>query len=159
DRPIWWACQAPTWPDDLRPSRLPTPSTMTRRLRAACVIRTLSSLLRHLQRGQGRGLLSIIDGKALPVGPHSRDPDACWGRGASGLAKGYKLHLIAGKNGRIEAWSIQPLNVDERVVARNLLGTTRLHGYLLADAHYDDRHLYACCREQGTQLIAPRAKP
>lgn len=159
DRPICWACQAATWPGDLLPPRLPTPSTMTRRLRAACVICALNRLLRHMQRGQTRGLVSIIDGKALPVGPHSRDPDARWGRGASGLAKGYKLHLIAGKNGRIEAWSIQPLNVDERVVARRMVATTRLQGYLLGDAHFDDRHLYAGCRARGAQLVAPRGKP
>src|SRR5262245_65909541 len=80
DRPICWACRAATWPEDLRPARLPTPSTMTRRLRVACVIRTLNSLLRHLQRGQARGLVSIIDGKSLPVGPQSRASDALRGR-------------------------------------------------------------------------------
>lgn len=159
DRPIYWACQARHWPDHLRPIRLPSPSTMTRRLRNACVIRTLRAVQRHLRRGQRRGLLSIIDGKALPVGPHSRDPDARWGRGAGGLAKGYKLHLVSGNHGRIEAWSVKPLNVDERVVARRLIAEARPQGYLLGDAHYDDQHLYACCRRRGTQFVAPRGRP
>jgi hypothetical protein len=42
-------------------------------------------------RGEQR-LLSLVDGKPLPVSSVSKDPDARRGRGAGGMAKGYQLH-------------------------------------------------------------------
>ena len=157
-RPVYWACHPANWPDELRPPRLPTPATMSRRLRHPAVLSTLRQIVQHLQRGVGRGLCASIDGKPFPVARHSRDPDARFGRGAGGLAKGYKLHLICGENQRIEAFAIHPLNVDEWVVARELVSHARLLGYLLADANYDDNQLHACCAARGLQLVAPRRR-
>lgn len=157
-RPVCWACSPRNWPPELRAARLPSGSTLSRRLRHPIVRKTLRAILQHLQRGRRRGLRSWIDGKPLCVSRHSQDRDARFGRGAGGLFKGYKLHLIHGENDRIEAFDVQPLNVDERVVARTIVRATRLHGYLLADGHYDDRHLYAVCQRQNIQLLAPRSK-
>ena len=39
-------------------------------------------------------LVAVIDGKPLPVGGASQDPEAHCGRGAGRLAKGYKLYAI-----------------------------------------------------------------
>jgi hypothetical protein len=156
DRPVFWACQPQNWPADLRPARLPSPATMSRRRRDPRVVAQLARALRRLRHGQRRGLLAALDGKPLPVSPHSADPDARWGRGAGGRAKGYKLHVITGRNQRLEAWEVQPMNVDERVVAHRLLAQTRLPGYLLADRNYDANHLYDACRARGVQLLAPR---
>jgi hypothetical protein len=154
-RPVYWACDPSNWPDDLRPVRLPTPSTMSRRLRRPEILARLEALRRHLQRGRRRGRVATLDGKVLPVSHHSRDPDARFGRGAGALAKGYKFHAIyCGQ--RLETWSVQPLNVDERVVARQLVPRSRIRGYLLADANYDDNALHDICLCHGAQLVAPR---
>lgn len=155
-RPIYWACDPENWPDDLRPACLPTPATMSRRLRRPAILARIERVRRHLQRGRRRRLVSTLDGKPLPVSHHSRDPDARFGRGAGTLAKGYKFHGICNGSRRLEAWSVQPLNVDERVVARQLVPRSRIAGYLLADRYYDDNPLHDICLRRGVQLIAPR---
>jgi hypothetical protein len=157
-RPIYWACDPAHWPDALRPARLPSAATMSRRLRGPAVTARIEAIRRHLQRGQRRGLCSLLDGKVLRVGPYSHDPDARVGYDAGGWAKGYKFHLICNGSLRIEAWSVQPLNVDERVVARQLLPRGRIRGYLLADRNYDDGGLHEICARHGVQLVAPRRK-
>jgi len=130
---------------------------MSRRLRRPEFVDWLERLLRHLHRGRRRGLLNIVDGKMLTVSRHSRDPEATFG-GRHGRQRGYKLHLILGKNSRFEALAIHPLNVGERGVARHLVGRAHLYGYLLGDAQYDDEQLYGVCAKRGLQLIAPRQK-
>jgi hypothetical protein len=155
-RPVYWACGPENWPDDLRPARLPTPATMSRRLRRPGILACLEAVRRHQQRGLRRGLLSMLDGKPLPVSHHSRDRDARFGRGAGALAKGYKFHGIYNGSQRLEAWTVQPLNIDERVVARRLVPASRISGYLLADRYYDDNPLHDICLQHGVQLVAPR---
>lgn len=155
-RPVYWACDPDNWPDDLRPARLPTPATMSRRLRRPVIVACLEAVRRHLQRGRRRGLISTLDGKPLPVSHHSRDRDARFGRGAGALAKGYKFHGICNGPQRLEAWRVEPLNVDERVVARQLVPQSRIGGYLLADRYYDDNPLHDICLQHGVQLVAPR---
>jgi hypothetical protein len=155
-RPVYWACRPDNWPDHLRPARLPTPATMSRRLRRPGVHACIDAVRRHQQRGLRRSLLSTLDGKPLPVSHHSRDRDARFGRGAGALAKGYKFHGICNGPQRLEAWTAPPLNVDERVVARRLVPASRIAGYLLADRYYDDNLLHDTCLQHGVQLVAPR---
>jgi hypothetical protein len=157
-RPVYWACDRRNWPDDLRPAPLPSAATMSRRLRRAEILAFLERLRRHLQRGQRRSVLSQLDGKVMAVGPHSGDPDARVGRRSGGWVKGYEFHAIGNGLRRIEAWEVQPLNVDERVVARRLVPRSRVSGYLLADGNYDDNGLHELCDRQGAQLIAPRRR-
>ena len=156
DRPVYWACDPRNWPDEFRPPRLPSPSTMTRRQRKPVFRECLLRLLAQLRRGKVRPLLNMIDGKALPISSISKDPDARFGRGAGGLVKGYKLHLILAKNNVLQAHDVRPMNCDERVVARELVCNARLNGYLLGDAHYDDNALHERCRERGVQMLAAR---
>jgi hypothetical protein len=156
DRPVSWACRADHWPAELRPARLPTPATMTRRLRSASVVRLLRAVER-CSRGHIRGsLLHIVDGKPLPVAKHSRDRQAGFGRGVGGLAKGYKLHVITSQNGELVTWCVRSLQQDEAKTAADLLTQTRITGYLLADRNYDRNALYAVCRQRDVQLLAPR---
>ncbi len=71
------------------------------------------------QRLRGRGvrrLLSFLDGKPLPVSRVSKDPDARHGRGAGGLAKGYKLHTLWSTRPLPEAREVRPLHEAELVV-------------------------------------------
>jgi hypothetical protein len=55
------------------------------------------------QSGDPR-LLSLLDGKPLSVSGVSKDPDARWGQGAGGKAKGYKLHTLWSGRPLPEAW-------------------------------------------------------
>ena len=157
NQPVSWACRADHWPSDLRSARLPSPATLSRRLRRPELRPFIDRLLRHLNRGRRRGLVSLVDGKRLLVSAHSRDADATFG-GRGGRQRGYELHVILGKNSRFEAWGIHPLHLNERPIARQLVAQTRLVGYLLADAEYDDQQLYTLCAQRGVQLVAPRQK-
>ena len=156
DRPIYWATRAAHWPTEFRPVRLPTPSTMTRRLRSRPVRDWLARLERHCRGPLRRCLVSIVDGKALPIANHSRDPDAGYGRGAGGKAKGYKMHVMTSRNRELIAWTVRAMQHDEAKVAAELLRQRRVSGYLLADRNYDRNALYAACRLRGVQLLAPR---
>ena len=156
ERPIYWACRPGNWPAASRPRRLPVPSTMTRRLRRPEVRDALLRLERQSRGRPRRELVSIVDGKPLPISNHSTDPDAGYGRGAGGKAKGYRLHMIVQRNGVIRAWAVRPIQHDEAKVAATLLPSANLNGYLLADANYDRNALYDACLQRGVQLLAGR---
>lgn len=156
DRPILWACRKENWPDDLRPARLPNPSTMTRRLRDSRCRSYLPSLHRTVRRRFRRGWINFVDGKPLPIANNSTDPDAGYGRGAGGMAKGYKLHVICGKQGEIRSWRVRPMQTCEHKVALELVGEAGIDGYLLADSYYDSNPLYEVCSHHRVQLVAPR---
>lgn len=156
DRPVYWACQSQNWPSALRPTRLPTPSTMSRRLRRPEVLDLLNRLLIRLRRYRRRRLLHYVDGKPLILRDHTRDPEACNGWASGGYAKGYKLHLLADSPADVHAWQVTPMNANEPRVAQQLVKGCEIRGYLLGDANYDTNPLHAACRERGLQLLAPR---
>lgn len=155
DRPVAWACVRSHWPLDLRKRRLPTPSTMSRRLASASVQALLQQLEQRIIAPRADHLFWMIDGKPLPISGCSKDPHARYGRAANCHARGYKLHAIVAGNGAIAAWRIAPMNTDERTMARRMLRTTTLHGYLIADGNYDSNPLHECCPE-NLQLVTPR---
>jgi hypothetical protein len=106
DRPPSWACRQADWATTtLRPAGLPSPSALNRRLKSVAV----GVLLRMVaERLRGRGpasLVLILDGKPLPVGGASHDPDARNGHGAGKIAKGYKLHAVWGGRPMPEAFA------------------------------------------------------
>jgi len=129
---------------------------MSRRLRQKDTQEFLAEVFRRLDRPEHLDLLKIIDGKPLPISRHSEDPDATFGRGAGGLNKGYKLHAIYGQSGRLLAWQVHPMNVDERKVGAELVKELTGDGYLLADSNYDSNTLYTASHEYGQQLVAAR---
>ena len=160
DRPVNWACQASHWPLELR-QKLPSQPTMSRRLRSGSIEQLLGEVEQTLV-----GMVVVvgvrvlaIDGKALPVGGPSKDADANWGRGAGGLAKGYKLHAIWGEGPLPIAWALAPLNVSERRMAAKLLEQLPGEGYLLGDKQYDVNYLYEAAHNAGYQLLAPQQRP
>jgi hypothetical protein len=159
DRPINWACDGAHWPAELRPERLPTPSTMSRRLRRLTFVAFLTKLHRALRRCFRRQMLHMVDGHALPVRRHTTDPDALRGWGQGCYQWGYKLHVLCDINGHIRSWRTCAMNADERTVARALVPDAQIRGYLLADAAYDANPLHAVCRTHGVQLVAPRRLP
>jgi Transposase DDE domain len=158
DRPQGWACDPTHWSHTaLRPLGLPSPATLSRRLRSVAVgvlMRQLAHTLRGLVPPR---LLAILDGKPLPVGGASHDPEAKNGHGAGTIARGYKLHAIWGHRPMPEAFAIEPLNIPETKAAERLLPELAGGaGYLLGDGVYDANPVYEAAGRAGSQLIAPR---
>lgn len=161
DRPVVWACDPRHWDHATRPRELPSQSTMSRRLRKAQIEAFLDALGRRLtgELTATLWLLKLLDGKPLTVAAHSKDPDATWGRGVGGLAKGYKLHWIESGRPMPEQFEVTPLNESEQVVARRMIPKLPGQGYLVADAGYDDDALYRLAAEANHRFLAPRRKP
>lgn len=169
DRPVSWACDLRNWAGrrprrPRRPRRLPSNATMSRRLRAPSVREFLAAAEARLREGGGEGgapggLVKAVDGKPLPVGGHSKDPDARNGRAAGGMAKGYKLHAVWGAGPIPCAWDVRPMSEAEPSVAAELMPAVPGAGYLLGDAAYDSNPLADAAAAAGHQLVAPRKRP
>ena len=164
DRPICWACQESNWDTTrLRPLKIPSAATMSRRIDRVGTGLFWNALQQELQ-SVGRTdlelkLIAYMDGKPLPVGNYSKDPDARWGHAAGRVQKGYKLHAIWSFSPLPDAWEVTPLNVNEKTVARRLIPQmSGGGGYLLADGEYDASDLYDIAHERGYQLISPYRK-
>ena len=157
DRPQAWACEAPNWPIHRRRRRLPSASSLSKRLRTPSVCALLVALFDALAAPQTTGVFWVMDGKPLPISGVSGDVQAVCGRAAGGMARGYKLHVIMNIHGEIAACEVTAMNVDERVVAERLLAAADIQGYIAADANYDSNPLHADCDATGNrQLITPR---
>lgn len=157
DRPVSWACQRCNWHRGKARNGLPSQATMSRRLREPQTQQMLRDLLDQLQPAMRQALVLRLDGKPLPVAKHSGDARATFGRGAGGLARGYKIHAIYAQNSRPAAYRVAPLNVDERKVAQEMLATEKLgEGYLLADANYETNPMYEQAAAVGRVLVTPR---
>jgi hypothetical protein len=160
DRPVCWACIERNWSTTtLRPATLPSPSTLSRRLRrvdTAMLMRTL--VLRVHQEGDAR-LVAVIDAKPLPVGGASQDREARCGRGAGMLAKGYKLYAIWGERPMPETYRVYPMNISESKVSEEMIPQLTGGGYLLGDGEYDANPVFDAAGAAGYQLLAPRKAP
>lgn len=171
ERPVSWACQGRNWPDGLRPSEseLPSQPTMSRRLRSPGVRALLCGLERAVDGclfllGTWRWI-GVVDGKPLPVGRYSCDPDADWGVGAGGRGweKGYRL-VVLWRQTLLPLAELRPMNVGESVAARKLVarlepGEQCAGTYLLGDSQFDSNALHGLCVRRGRQLVAPPKKP
>jgi len=158
DRPMTWAINKAHWPDDLRPRRVPSQSTLSRRMRND---RTQQLMLKIEQTWLALTtvswwLLRMIDGKPLVVSGVTKDKDAGYGRGAGGMQKGYKLHAVWSSGPLPLAWGLAPMNVSEKRMARQLIPALPGSGYLLGDAEYDSNALYDLAHQAGHQLLAPK---
>jgi IS5 family transposase len=158
DRPVCWACDPANWKTTrLRPARLPSPATMSRRIDSVglgLLWRAVEQRLRDRSAGHP-ALIAVLDGKPLPVGGATKDPDARYGRAAGTMAKGYKLHAVWAKRALPEAWEVTPMNASEVVVARRLLPQAPAGGYLLADGAYDGNDLFDRAFGCGYQMLTP----
>jgi hypothetical protein len=119
DRPVCWACRERNWSTtQLRPPRLPSPATMSRRIDGVGVGLLWRALEERLRGLEEPALVAFLDGKPLPVSGVSKDPDARFGRAAGGTAKGYKLHAVWSTRALPEVCDVRPLNAGEPRVAR-----------------------------------------
>jgi hypothetical protein len=156
DRPASWACQRRHWsPTRLRPARLPSPATLSRRIDGVAVGLFWRALEQRLRDSSEPALVALIDGKPLPIGGNGKDPDARFGRGAGCIAKGYKLHAIWSTRPVPEAWEVTPLNANEKATAKALVEQLTHGGYLLGDGNYDVSYVYDAADARGYQLVAP----
>jgi hypothetical protein len=155
DRPISWACDKRNWlTTTLRPHKLPSASTMSRRGNGVAVGLLRRALEQAIRDSSAPALVAFLDGKPLPVAGISSDPDAGFGKGAGEMSKGYKLHAVISSRPMPEAWEIAPINVAETKVAEALIGRLEHGGYLLGDANYDASVLFDLAAGKGYALRA-----
>jgi Transposase DDE domain len=159
DRPTWWATKWKNWPEALAADiAIPSQSTMSRRLRSPAS----GQLLEDMENAyililvMATSWIKIVDAKPLPVGGHSKDPDARWGHAVRTYAKGYKLFVVCGEGPLPLTWRVGAMNEAETVIAQRMLPDLQGGGYLLGDKLYDSNPLYAAARQCNHQLVAPR---
>lgn len=160
-QPLSWACRRCNRPLWCWRVKVPTPSTMSRRTRTKHFKLLLLKLNAALVAELPGSTLKYLDGKALLVSGHSRDPDARRGRAPGGWARGYKLHAIVNACGAVEVFAVTALDKGEATVAREVLcGAADLRGALaVADGNFDSNNLYGSVAGAGGRLVAPRRKP
>jgi len=159
DRPVCWACEERNWATTLQPWTLPSPSTLSRRLRRLDTAMLMRALVLRIRQEGDPQLLAVIDAKPLPVGGASEDPEARCSRGAGMLAKGYKLYAILGERPTPETYRVYPMNISESKVAEELIPQLTGCGYLLGDGEYDANPVFDAAGAAGYQLLAPRKDP
>jgi Transposase DDE domain len=151
DRPVNWACNVQNWSTTtLRPPEIPSESTMSRRPKKVVFGVFLNQLAARLREDGPAERELIIDGKPLPVGHCSKDPDAR----AGPLGRGYKLHAIWGYGCLPDAWEVTAAREYEGDVAVRLFRQIRGQGILLADGNYESSQLYDAASASGYQLVA-----
>lgn len=159
DRPMSWACDRAHYNGVFRPRQLPSVSQFHRRVRTGRV----RAILGRVHDAAGGTLvptaIASIDGKSLPVGPVSKDPDARVGYAARGqLARGYKLHAIMTEDRRLPCWCVRPMNEHEMPVARRMLASMPTGWFgprsvALADGNYDGHALHKDVAALGGHLV------
>jgi len=165
ERPTCWACDSQNWPEPLRPQNLPSQPTMSRRLKHDAGVRTFLRELEAALSGAlqlcNLSLCWLLDGKPLPIGRYSKDPDAAVGYSCGGTDVGYKAHMLW-HNSPLPRWEVRPMNITESKMGMRLVSQSRSHdegeGYVLADKGYDANALHAWCSSHGFQLLAPPQK-
>lgn len=154
DRPRCWACQRANWPASMCEEPLPSPATLSRRLRTESVQHYLRAVEAVLRAREPSSWCKWLDGLPLIVGGASGDREARVGWAVAARAKGYKLHAICDARGGLDAWRVTPLNLSEKNVAPQLLDQLTGEGYVVADGYYDANRLYEAAGAAGFQLLA-----
>lgn len=157
DRPLSWACDPAHYTTRFRPSQLPSVSQFCRRVKTPRVNALVNAVNEYLVRHGEPGRVALLDGKPLPIGDYSRDPDARDGRGAGRFQRGYKLHALTTLDGRILRHCVHPLNVGEPNPARQeLIGGAPPGTLVVADTNYDSAALYSAVANRHSQSLTPR---
>jgi len=156
DRPVNWACERCNWSGRCPMKRLPSPSTISRRLRSEGVQKLLCVIEKELINQRPASWCRFIDGKPLPISGHSEDADAGYGRATGGKAKGYRFHGVFDEFQGFVAWTIKPMNANESKVAHELVSQLKEPGYLIGDNQFDSNTLYDLAGTRSIQLIVRR---
>jgi transposase len=161
DRPVRWACNPRHWSTTtLRPPRLPSPATVSRRLRRVDTAMLMRALVQRLRRDEEPRLVGAIDGKPLLIGGSGHDRDARCGRGAGMWARGYKFYAVWAGRPVPETYRVYPMNANENKVAEEMMPDLNGGGgYLLGDGEYDANGVFDAAGAAGYQVLAPREDP
>ncbi len=155
-----WACREWNWATTtLRPFTLPSASTLSRRLRRVDTAMFMRLIVQRIRETGDMRLITVIDGKPLPVGGASQDPEAHCGRGAARLAKGYKLYAAWDGKPIPATYRVHAMNMNEDKVAEEMIPDLTGGGYLLGDGEYDANEVFDVAGATGYQLLAPREDP
>lgn len=155
DRPVDWACNPRNWSTTrLRPPRLPSPATMSRRTKRTVFAVFLNRVAVRLKGTGPPAWELVVDGKPLPVGKCSKDRDAR----AGPHGRGYKLHTLWGDDPLPEQWEVTAAREYEGAVAERLFAGLSGKGYILADGSYEASRLYDAADPTGYQLLARPVK-
>lgn len=156
-KPISWATRRANWTPWMQRllPRVPSSTTMSRRLRRASVRVFLDALLLAAQGRTEQSLVRVLDGTGLEVRNHSKDRQAAYGYAAGRRARGYKLHVLLEGTGAVVGWRISPMNTNEKIMALRLLRGVDQLAYVVADGNYDSNLLHATVNARGGQLVAP----
>jgi hypothetical protein len=127
-----------------------------RRSRTLAVGLLIRAVEDRLRRTAPPALISCLDGKPLPVGSRSADPDAR-PKGPSG--PGSKLHAVWSESPVPAAREVTAAGVGEPPVAARLIGRLDGGGYLLADGNYDANSLSDAAAGRGYQLLVNHWRP
>lgn len=155
DRPLCWAADRANYSSVFRPCGLPSRSQFCRRIRSPRCQTLLDELNRELAGVENVPNVYVMDSRPLPVGGYSQDPDVRAGYANGGFAKGYKLHVLATKQGQIAAWRVTALNRNDKPVAWELIDEARPQGMVLADGAYDSGALYEHVCKYQALLLTP----
>lgn len=159
DRPLCWAARRSSYGELMHPKQLPSLSQFCKRLKSDRVEAIIDRVHGSLAGCDEQATLMFIDGKALPIGESSRDPDARTGRGSGKFSRGYKAHALGDFLGRIAAFRVTAMNEGEPTVAReHLVAHVPPGTVVLADGNYDGRKLYTAVGERGAFLFTPQKK-
>jgi hypothetical protein len=133
---------------------------MSRRLRSPGVQKLLAATEAALNEPVSTWWVQRIDSKPLPIGAHSKDPDARWGKCGQSFSKGYRLHAVCGAGPLPRKWRVEPMNTGDARAARSLVKQyPGGGGYLVGDKQYDSNPLHAAATAAGYQLVAPQKRP
>jgi hypothetical protein len=153
DRPLCWACRHTSYGRLFRPRRLPSISQFCRRVAERRFLKLLRLVHERLMQAGIVPSLWFVDGKALPVGPHSADPDADSGYGAGRVGRGYRLHALATNDGRIREFRVTAMRNSEGAVSLRMARVIPRGVVVLADGAYDNRHFYRAVQDRGSHLL------
>lgn len=146
DRPLSWLDSPPgryagcITSSFSSPREIPSASTISRRLRDPRLLWLLDDLLFGLSFSESIPQYFVLDSKALPVSPYSKDEHATAGYGRCETQRGYKLHVLCDDRTRVWAWELLPMHVDETEAVQLLLPRAARRrgggGVILADTGY-----------------------
>jgi len=150
DRPQSWAAERRHYTSVFRPRRLLSVSQFNRRVATPSVQEILQKVHDMTAEVDQVSPVLSMDGKALTVGPASKDRQASSGHIPGGMGRGYKLHAVVTEDMRIICWSVMPLHVAEQSVAMRFVQNHARPGcLLLADSNYDSAPLYKATTRAG----------
>lgn len=162
DRCLSWACDRAHYGGVFRPrGALPSISQFTRRVKTDRFQQVLQATHQQLLGCGLASFSSYFDGKALVVGPFSKDREVGVSKVGGAFAKGYKLHACVNEHRRVRVWSVMPLNVAEQSVALELCdylppaASSVEPELMLADSNYDSAPLHKKLAQSDRLLLTP----